>query len=46
MCNTNFSFIALIVTTWMLAAEAYVLLTAEYCMGTSKVVSALKSVSG
>lgn len=32
MCNTNFSFIALILTKWMLAVQVYMLQTAEYCV--------------
>lgn len=45
MCNTNFSFIALILTKWMLAAEAYMLRTTEYCTSSSNMLSMLKNIS-
>lgn len=44
MCNTNFSFIALILTKWMLAVQVYVLQTAEYCISSSN-MSMLKNTS-
>lgn len=45
MCNTNFSFITLILTKWMLAIQVYVLQTAEYCVSSSN-MSMLKNTSG
>lgn len=45
MCNTNFSFITLILTKWMLAIQVYVLQTAEYCVSSSN-MSVLKNTSG
>lgn len=46
MCNTNFSFITLILTKWMLATEAYMLWTTEYCISSSNMLSMLKNIHG
>lgn len=45
MCNTNFSFITLILTKWMLAIQVYMLQSAEYCVSSSN-MSMLKNTSG
>jgi len=44
VCSTNFSFVKLILTKWMLATEAYMLRTTEYCISSSNVLSVLKDV--
>lgn len=46
MCSTNLRFITLILTKWMLATEAYMLWTTEYCISSSNVLSVLKNISG
>lgn len=46
MCNTNSSFITLILTKWMLATEAYMLRTTEHCISNSNVLPVLKNING